>query len=116
MAAEKLCRLRCGDKACTSGFAICKASRENDEYSFLPRGIKAGSLEEALDCARSAPQRSDGMAQLLADGVARLTTSCTNASAVPSVTCAGVNRSNRHPIRVAVLYFSRSLAKPPGLL
>jgi hypothetical protein len=35
----------------TSGFAIYRASHDDNEDSYLPTGTPAGSPEEALDCA-----------------------------------------------------------------
>ncbi len=33
------------------GFAICRASRDDYENSFLPNGLRAGTPAEVLDCA-----------------------------------------------------------------
>jgi hypothetical protein len=47
----KLCRLPYGGSAHTWGFAMHRASHDDDEDSCLPSGMRAGSAEEALDCA-----------------------------------------------------------------
>jgi hypothetical protein len=47
----KLCRLRWGGALHTWGFAIYRASHDDYEDSYLPNGMRAGSPEEALDCA-----------------------------------------------------------------
>jgi hypothetical protein len=47
----KLCRLRYGGSAHTWGFAIYRASHDDYEDSYLPNGLRAGSAEDALDCA-----------------------------------------------------------------
>jgi hypothetical protein len=46
-----LCRLRYGGSARTWGFAIWRASHDDYEDSYLPSGMRAGTAEEALDCA-----------------------------------------------------------------
>jgi hypothetical protein len=46
-----LCRLRYGGSANTWGFAIYLASKDGYEDSYLPTGQRAGSPEDALDCA-----------------------------------------------------------------
>jgi hypothetical protein len=47
----KLCRLRWGGALHTWGFAIYRASHDDYEDSYLPNGMRAGSPEQALDCA-----------------------------------------------------------------
>lgn len=47
----QLCRLRYGGSAHRWGFAIYRASHDDYEDSFLPDGQRAGSAEDALDCA-----------------------------------------------------------------
>jgi hypothetical protein len=47
----KLCRLRWGGVLHTWGFAIYRASHDDYENSYLHTGMRAGSPEEALDCA-----------------------------------------------------------------
>lgn len=47
----KLCRLRYGGSAHLWGFAIYRASHDDYEDNFLPTGNRAGSAEDALDCA-----------------------------------------------------------------
>jgi hypothetical protein len=46
-----LCRLRYAGSASRWGFAIYRASHDDYEDNFLPSGHRAGSPEEALDCA-----------------------------------------------------------------
>lgn len=46
-----LCRLRYGGSASIWGFAIYLASNNGYEDSYLPNGQRAGSPEDALDCA-----------------------------------------------------------------
>jgi hypothetical protein len=46
-----LCRLRYGGSATRWGFAIDRASHDDYQDSFLPSGYRAGTPEEALDCA-----------------------------------------------------------------
>jgi hypothetical protein len=46
-----LCRLRYAGSASQWGFAIYLASRNGYEDSVLPKGMTAGTPEEALDCA-----------------------------------------------------------------
>ena len=46
-----LCRLRYNGSANRWGFAIHLASRDGYEDSILPKGLPAGTPEEALDCA-----------------------------------------------------------------
>ena len=46
-----LCRLRYAGSAHHWGFAIYRASHDDYADSFLPNGQRAGSAEEALDCA-----------------------------------------------------------------
>jgi hypothetical protein len=47
----KLCRLRWGGVLHTWGVAIYRASHDDYENSYLHTGMRAGSPEEALDCA-----------------------------------------------------------------
>ena len=47
----KLCRLRYGGSAHLWGFAIYRASHDDDEDSYLPTGTPLGTVEDALDCA-----------------------------------------------------------------
>lgn len=47
----KLCQLRYGGSASTWGFAIYRASHDDYEDSYLPSGLNAGALEDALDTA-----------------------------------------------------------------
>ncbi len=46
-----LCRLRYGGYANSWGFAIYRASHDDYEDSVLPSGTRAGTAEDALDCA-----------------------------------------------------------------
>lgn len=46
-----LCRLRYAGSASSWGFAIYRASHDDYQNSYLPNGQRAGSPEEALDCA-----------------------------------------------------------------
>jgi hypothetical protein len=46
-----LCRLRYGASAATWGFAIYLASSDSYQDSNLPNGMRAGSPQDALDCA-----------------------------------------------------------------
>lgn len=46
-----LCRLRYGGYANQWGFAIWLASKNGYEDSYLPTGSRAGTAEDALDCA-----------------------------------------------------------------
>ena len=46
-----LCRLRYAGSASRWGFAIYLASRNGYQDSVLPSGLRAGTPEEALDCA-----------------------------------------------------------------
>jgi hypothetical protein len=46
-----LCRLRYAGSANRWGFAIYRASHDDYQESVLPSGLRAGSPEEALDCA-----------------------------------------------------------------
>jgi hypothetical protein len=46
-----LCRLRYGASASTWGFAIYLASSDSYQDSILPNGMRAGSPQDALDCA-----------------------------------------------------------------
>jgi hypothetical protein len=47
----QLCRLRYASSASLWGFAIWRASHDDYEDSYLPNGMRAGSPEDALDCA-----------------------------------------------------------------
>ena len=47
----KLCRLRYNGSAHLWGFAIYRASHDDDEDNFLPTGSPVGTAEDALDCA-----------------------------------------------------------------
>ena len=46
-----LCRLRYAGSATTWGFAFYRASHDDYEKSILPCGYRAGTPQEALDCA-----------------------------------------------------------------
>ena len=46
-----LCRLRYVGYASTWGFAIYRASHDDYQDNYLPRGQPSGTPEEALDCA-----------------------------------------------------------------
>ncbi|MGA3539270.1 hypothetical protein ACK8GE_08260 [Micromonosporaceae bacterium DT194] len=48
---QPLCRLRYGSSASTWGFAIYLASNDSYQDSTLPNGMRAGSPQDALDCA-----------------------------------------------------------------
>ena len=48
-----LCRLRYAGSASLWGFAIYRASHDDYTDSYLPNGHKAGSPQDALDCACS---------------------------------------------------------------
>jgi len=51
-----LCGLRYAGSASLWGFAIWRASHNDYEDSYLPNGMRAGSPEDALDCAAHAPR------------------------------------------------------------
>jgi hypothetical protein len=46
-----LCRLRYGGSAHRWGFAIYRASHDDYQDNILPDGQRAGTAEDALDCA-----------------------------------------------------------------
>jgi hypothetical protein len=46
-----LLRLRYAGSASRWGFAIWRASHDDYQDSYLPNGMRAGSPEDALDCA-----------------------------------------------------------------